>query len=142
MYINGWNKNTLQIAHGSEGIGKNNSPRAEEENFRESLLRKIGMEGVQGVREVPVRGLAYEECDRVKINVLEGYTVKIKLEEKKASRNMETCDTDVYIEMKWDNGDKRAGLYALAALKKNGNDIMEKIAYEMLNIGTGSRRKG
>ncbi|MBR6770200.1 MAG: hypothetical protein IKM28_02985, partial [Lachnospiraceae bacterium] len=54
MYVNGWNKNTLQIAHGTEGIGKNNSPRAEEENFRESLLRKIGMEGVQGVREVPV----------------------------------------------------------------------------------------
>ncbi|MGN0331254.1 MAG: hypothetical protein ACI4D5_08420 [Kineothrix sp.] len=127
MYINGWGKNIPRINNLSEASGKINRSGAEEENFQESLLKRISGDGMQRAKEVPVRGIPYEECDCVRINVLEGYTVKIKLEDGRFGK-----DTDVYIEVKWDNGDKRACLYGMAALKANGSDMMEKIAYELL----------
>lgn len=67
-------------------------------------VRKLGEHPIP--KEVPARQIPYEECDKVKIDVLEGYTLKAKLEKESDNGNAE-----IYAEVKCDDGETKAYLF-------------------------------
>lgn len=83
-------------------------------------------EKIQKAKEVKVRRISYSECDKTEINILEGYTLKAKLEPEGGGKS------SVYVEMKDDEGTFRAYLFDTAELKKNSSSPMERLAYEVI----------
>ena len=83
---------------------------------------------LQGAREVEVRRIPYSACDKVEINVLEGYTLKAKLEKGEGGRKEQPGS--VYVEMKEDSGFVKAFLFDAEAVSKNSRSAVERIAYE------------
>lgn len=82
----------------------------------------------QEIKEVEVRNLSYEECDRVKINLLEGYTLKAKLE-RELTESKEPAG--IYVEMKNDEGDTRAFLFNTSGHGEIKEEIMEQLVEEI-----------
>ena len=91
-------------------------------------IRVQRKEGVREAKEVAVRRIPYEECDRVEVNVLEGYTLKAKLDEKSGENT-----PNIYVEMKCENGDMKACIFDASGLHKDSKDAMERIAYQAVN---------
>lgn len=75
--------------------------------------------------EVEVRRIPYRACDKVEVHVLEGYTLKARLDK-------EDGNNRVYVEMKDEEGDSRAWLLDGSALRKEGKSAVERIAYEVI----------
>lgn len=82
-------------------------------------------------QEVPVRGISYEDCDRVEIRVLDGYTLKAKRERSETS---ESDAGNIYVEMKTDDGEIKAMLFSRVGLKDDSTDIMERFAYSVAKM--------
>ncbi len=78
-------------------------------------------------REAEVRRIPYSECDKVEINVLEGYTLKAKLEAGEMKNGIRSCN--VYVEMKNEEGEIKAVLFDGSSLCTDSDDAMERIAY-------------
>ena len=85
------------------------------------------------VKAVEVRRLSYSECDKVEINVLEGYTLKAKLEKDGEGNGIGGCR--IYVEMKDDEGMMKACLFDGAGLQKDSRSVMERIAYAAVHDG-------
>lgn len=114
------------ISHKEPGFGKGKA---------EGIDARSG-EGSE--KETEVRWLAYSECDKVEINVLEGYTLKAKLESKEGENSKGSCS--VYVEMKNEEGAVKASLFYGKGLRKDSANAMERIAYAALEgeqDGTG-----
>ncbi len=77
-------------------------------------------------KEIPVRKIPYQECDKVEINILEGYVLKAK-KEKRQGRGEEGYP--VYIEKKNDDGETKAYLFDGMCSRKDSQDEMERMAY-------------
>lgn len=80
--------------------------------------------------EVPVRKISYEECDKVEVNVLEGYVLKAKEDRGRAEGSE---DYRVYVEKKSDDGVWKAYLYDGASFRKDSRDEMERMAYAVVS---------
>lgn len=93
-----------------------------------ALSMKQGLEG----KEVPVRNISYSECDGIKINILEGYAMKAKLERTEAETSAagETETKGIYVEMKNDDGEVKAYLFEIPGIDEIKEDMMEQLAYE------------
>ena len=84
-----------------------------------------------------VRRIPYGECDKVELNVLEGYTLKAKLETGIEGR--QGMGSYVYVEKKQEDGSVKACLFDVAGLQENSQDAMERIAYAAVY---GARQNG
>lgn len=111
------------ISHKEPDFGRN---KAESIN-----LRIEQSEEVSPAKEVEARRLSYGECDKIEINVLEGYTLKAKLEEKTGEGSAGGCS--IYVEMKDEEGTVRACLFDGAGLRKDSRSAMERIAYAVIH---------
>lgn len=89
-------------------------------------IRVSASENIPEGQEVSVRGIPYEECDRVEIHILEGYTLKAKLE---MSETGETETGKIYVEMKTDDGETKAYLFNSTGLRNDSTNVMEQFAY-------------
>lgn len=114
-----------------EKILRNQFGKSKAENLA-ACVRKSGETPL--IKEVPVRGIGYEECDRMEINILDGYTLKAKLEQPDTMRGTDKIEgaksRNVYVEMKNDDGETKAFLFSEAGLHRDSKDAMERIAYE------------
>lgn len=81
----------------------------------------------RGAEEVAVRGLDFKDCDKIRINVLEGYTLKLKLEE--AS---DAGKPGIYAEAKYEDGRVEAYILSPDTLSGDGENFITKAACEML----------
>ncbi len=120
----GWPDHTRRpdcgaISHKDTGFGANKAEGI-------SIRVERGREPAE-VKEVEVRRLSYSECDKVEINVLEGYTLKAKLEADEAGDGAGGCR--IYVEMKDEEGTMKACLFNGAGLQKDSRNVMERIAY-------------
>lgn len=113
------------ISHKDTGLCKN---KAEGIGIR---MERSGEPAV--AKEVEVRRISYGECDKVEINVLEGYTLKAKLETDGEGNGFGGCR--IYVEMKDEEGTMRACLFDGAGLQKNSRNAMERIAYTVIHDG-------
>lgn len=107
-----------------------------EADFGKNKTRSAGIQVEQNgeiysAKEVEVRGISYGECDKVEINVLEGYTLKAKLDAKGEGINAEGCR--IYVEMKDEEGTIKACLFEGAGLHRESESVMEKIAYAVMH---------
>ncbi len=89
-------------------------------------IRVDQKEDVKETKEVPVRKIPYQECDKVEINILEGYVLKAKKDERQG-KGEGACP--VYIERKSDDGDVKAYLFDGARSRQDSGNEMERIAY-------------
>lgn len=105
------------VSHAEQGIGK-----------AEGCVSGAGRTGERpAVKEVEVRRISYGECDKVEINVLEGYTLKAKLEGGPGG--------GIYVEMKDEEGRFSACLFEGAGLQRDSRSAMERIAYAVVHDG-------
>lgn len=81
----------------------------------------------EGAEVVDIRGIGYADCDRVVVNVLEGYTLKLRLEE--AS---EAGGYGIYAEAKYEDGRTEAYLLKEEALTDKEENPIAKAAYEIV----------
>lgn len=90
------------------------------------------LQGLEG-KEVPVRNISYSECDGIKINILDGYAMKAKLERTEAETSAagETETKGIYVEMKNDDGEVKAYLFEIPGIGEIKEDMMEQLAYEI-----------
>lgn len=114
------------IPYAEPGFGKGKAEGIGIHVERENAANAAGM-----VKEVAVRRLSYGECDKVEVNVLEGYTLKAKLEEG-GERDL-TGGCSIYVEMKDEEGMMKACLFDGAGLREDSRSAMERIAYAVLN---------
>lgn len=112
----------------SGNIESRKKQRFEKSKTESVSIRVQRKEEVREAKEVAIRRIPYAECDRVEVNVLEGYTLKAKLENKSGEDTL-----NIYVEMKCDNGDRKACLFDASGLRKDSRDVMEKIAYQTVN---------
>ncbi len=111
------------ISRKDAGFGKNKA---------EGISIRMERSGEPGsAKGVEVRRLSYSECDKVEINVLEGYTLKAKLETDGEGNVPGGCR--IYVEMKDEEGTMKACLFDGAGLEKNSRDAMERIAYAAMH---------
>ena len=75
--------------------------------------------------EVEVRRIPYSACDKVEVHVLEGYTLKARMDNGNGN-------SSVYVEMKDDDGDSKAWLFDRSVLCKESKSVAERIAYEVM----------
>lgn len=94
-------------------------------------IRLEQKDAVKAGKEVPARGIPYSECDMVEINVLEGYVLKAKKEER--TEGKEKKNYQVYVEKKSDDGEVAAYLFDGPSSRKDSGDEMERIAYAVMN---------
>lgn len=71
----------------------------------------------------PVRNISYEQCDKIEINVLEGFTLKARQEE-------ENGVDQIYVEAKYDDGREEAYLIDGNKVTEKTKNPIERIAYE------------
>lgn len=110
------------ISHKEQGFGKSKA---------ESINIHVGRSGDTAlVKETAVRQLSYGECDKVEINVLEGYTLKAKLE--KGAGESKADEYSIYVEMKNEKGIVKARLFDGIGLQKDSENAMERIAYAVM----------
>lgn len=103
----------------------------------EGAVRNIGigtlsmLRGLEG-KEVSVRNISYSECDKIKINILDGYTMKAKLERTEAETSVSTEEETkgIYVEIKNDDGEVKAYLFEIPGIDEIKEDMMEQLAYE------------
>lgn len=81
-----------------------------------------------GAKETAVRNISYNECDGIRINILDGYTLKAKIDERDGENIPE-----IYVEMNCDTGDTKACLFEAAGLESGSGDVMERLAYEIVS---------
>lgn len=81
----------------------------------------------EGAEEVDIRGIAYGGCDKVVVNVLEGYTLKLKFEEASKAGGY-----GIYAEAKYEDGRTEAYLLREEALTGKEENLIAKAAYEMI----------
>lgn len=113
------------ISHKDAGLCKNKA---------EGIGIRIERSGEPAAaKEVEVRRISYGECDKVEINVLEGYTLKAKLEADGEGNDFGGCR--IYVEMKDEEGTMKACLFDGAGLQKNSRNVMERIAYTVMHDG-------
>ena len=105
------------VSHTEQGFGKMEGAAIHTERIGE----------YPAVKEVEVRRISYGECDKVEINVLEGYTLKGKLEGGQGG--------GIYVEMKDEEGRFSACLFEGAGLQKDSRSAMERIAYAVMHDG-------
>ena len=86
-------------------------------------------------KEVPVRMISYGECDKVEVNVLEGYVLKAK--EDRGMKGSGSCS--VYVEKKSDDGTWKAYVYDGISSRKDSRDEMERMAYMVASAGSGAK---
>ena len=86
-------------------------------------------------KEVPVRMISYGECDKVEVNVLEGYVLKAK--EDRGMKGSGACS--VYVEKKSDDGTWKAYVYDGISSRKDSRDEMERMAYMVASAGSGAK---
>lgn len=94
--------------------------------FRPAGIQPGWCDSMQDAQEVEVRRIPYSACDKMEINILEGYTLKAKLEKEPG----QTRACSVYVEMKEENGTMKAYLFDADKIQKNSSSAMERIAYE------------
>ncbi len=87
-----------------------------------------------------VRRIPYSACDKVEINVLEGYTLKAKLEAGEGDGGIGGCS--VYVEMKHEDGEIKAVLFDGGSLCSDSGDAMERIAYAAMEAEKGGKYDG
>lgn len=112
-----------------------------EDRLHKSMDFKVQVnrcEPLHAAQQVPVRRIPYSACDQTKINILEGYTLKARLE--KADGQTDTCR--VYVEMKEENGRMKACLFDAGCLQKNSRNVMEQIAYQTVESFQNGRADG
>ncbi len=93
---------------------------------RDSRIEPEPCDRMPSAREVEVRRIPYHACDRVEVHVLEGYTLKAKLD----TENGSGSGKSVYVEMKNEEGISKAWLFEECALRKESGSAAERIAYE------------
>lgn len=86
-------------------------------------------------KEVPVRMISYGECDKVEVNVLEGYVLKAK--EDRGMKGSGVCS--VYVEKKSDDGTWKACVYDGISSRKDSRDEMERMAYMVASAGSSAK---
>lgn len=94
-------------------------------------IRMNRSQDASAAHEVPVRGISYEDCDRVEIRVLDGYTLKAKL---MPSEMRESDVENIYVEMKTDDGEMKAMLFNRIGLNGDSTDIMERFACKVAKM--------
>ncbi len=99
------------LAEKEHALGKNST-----------LLHVDNADKLWSAENVPVRHIAYAQCDKIDINVLEGFTLKAKMEE--AGKDQ------IYVEAKYDDGREEAYLFDGDKVTGETKNPIERIAYE------------
>lgn len=103
------------IAEKERSLGKNNT-----------FLRVENAEQALPAENTGVRHISYEQCDKIQINIIDGFTLKAKLEEENGSRK-------IYVEAKYDDGREEAYLFDGEKVSGESGNPIEKIAYVLKN---------
>ena len=119
----GWRSGSGVVSHKEQGFGKAENISIRVEHSKEQ----------HPVKEVEVRRISYGECDKVEINVLEGYTLKAKLEGNQGEGGV--GENSIYVEMKEEDGSMKACLFETAGLQRDSSSAMERIAYAVVHNG-------
>lgn len=118
----------MQTAQETLGPGTVKTKNRTDENDITDNFYQLGKPPVEkpcAAQEVGVRHLPYQQCDQVRINVLEGYVLKAKLE-----KNGEGAYPFVYVEAKYDDGRTNAYQVEVGKIPEGTRDPVEKIAAE------------
>lgn len=100
------------------------------DSFR--LMNQKTIERPEAVKGTEVKYLPYMHCDRVRVNVLEGYVMKAKMEE-----SGEGAYPFVYVETKYDDGRIEACRVEVSKIPKGTQNPMEQIAEETAELSGG-----
>ena len=132
-----------------ESQGRTNGDKISRESFHDKLQKNMNpqaacisakeaanagvhvgrLQVISKAKEVQVRRIPYSECDKVEIHILEGFTLKAKLDTPKYSSSDE-CR--IYVERKDEDGSIKAYLFYADSLQKNSQNAMEQIAYAVM----------
>ena len=123
-------------------LHKNMNPQVTSISAKETNNSGIHIERLQAIpnaKDVQVRSIPYSECDKVEIHILEGFTLKAKLDTQK---NNSPNECRIYVEKKDENGSMQACLFDAHSLHKDSQNAMEQIAYDVMkSISAISTRK-